>query len=171
MKKRHTSMSTKKSKDKFVNTPSGVMRVEWADKTKSRMRRVDQRTIDRYMLDGKVTIAQHGAANWYYNLALMAQASPHVVSQIGKMRVGTSKPVISNKQAEARLVLGKVEDFIKSKTSPDYLSVMRNVVVYDESMREQQKKYGGGVRRHGLVMLRDALNELEKVMGKYARYI
>tara|TARA_B100002019_G_scaffold290329_1_gene307773 strand:- start:139 stop:633 length:495 start_codon:yes stop_codon:yes gene_type:complete len=164
-------MSTKKSKDSLVNTSSGVMRLEWADKNKSRMRRVDQRNIDRYMLDGKINSEQHGAANWYYNLSSMAQASPHVVSQIGKMRVGTSKPVISNKQAEARLVLGRVESFVKKNTSHDYLSVMRNVVVYDESMREQQRKYGGNVRRQGMSMLRDALDELYKVMGKYAKYI
>ena len=62
-------MSTKKSKDNLVNTSSGVMRLEWADKNKSRMRRVDQRNIDRYMLDGKINSEQHGAANWYYNLS------------------------------------------------------------------------------------------------------
>ena len=171
MRTQRISMSTKKSKDKILKTDAGVMRLEWADKNKTRMRRIDQRQIDRYILDGKINHSQHQAANWYFSLASLAQATPHVVSQIGKMKVGTGKPVITNKQAEARIILGKVEEFVKCKSSDDSLSIMRNVVVFDESMREQQRKYGGNVRKHGMSMLRDALDELDKIMGKYARYI
>ena len=87
------------------------------------------------------------------------------------MRVGTSKPVISNKQAEARLVMGRVEAYVKKHTSQQVLSLMRNVIIYDESMREQQRKYGGSVRSKGMDMLRDALDALDKMMSKYSRYV
>jgi thymidylate synthase len=164
-------MSTKKSKKEIVVTKDAVLRVEWANKTTPRMRRIDQRQIDKYLLDGKVNNSQHQAANWYHNLASTASATPHLTSQIGKLRVGSSKPVITNKQAEARVVMGKVDEFIKSNTDKQCLSVMRNVIIYDESMREQQRKYGGKVRTEGLIMLRDALDALDKIMGKYSRYL
>ena len=48
---------------------------------------------------------------------------------------------------------------------------MRNVIIYDESMREQQRKYGGSVRSKGMDMLRDALDALDKMMSKYSRYV
>ena len=85
------------------------------------------------------------------------------------MRVGTSKPVISNKQAEARLVMGRVEAYVNILAA--VLSLMRNVIIYDESMREQQRKYGGSVRSKGMDMLRDALDALDKMMSKYSRYV
>lgn len=164
-------MSTKKSKEKIIKTAAGTMRVEWAEKNKSRLRRIDQKQIDRYMLSGKINHSQHQAANWYFSLASLASATPHVISQVGKMRVGTSKPVISNKQAEARLVMGRVEAYVKKHTSQQVLSLMRNVIIYDESMREQQRKYGGSVRSKGMDMLRDALDALDKMMSKYSRYV
>lgn len=164
-------MSTKKSNNEIILTDIGMVRVEWASNNKTRTRRVDQKPIDRYMLSGKVTELQHQAANWYFNLATVAQATPNMVSQMSKINVGKGKPVISNKQAEARIVLNKVEAFVKEATSPDALSVMRNVVVYDESMREQQRKYGGSVRKHGILMLQDALNAVDKIMGKYSRWV
>jgi hypothetical protein len=164
-------MSTKKQNNKLVVTKDAVMRVEWADKTTPRMRRIDQRQIDRYILDGKINTTQHQAANWYLNLSSSALATPHLVSQIGNLRVGAGKPVISNKQAEARLILRKVDAYVKSRTNQTHLSLMRNLVVYDESMREQHRKYGGKARTEGLTMLRHALDSVDEIMGKYARRI
>ena len=164
-------MSTKKSKEEIVHTKEGTMRVEWASNNKPRMRRIDQKQIDKYLLSGKVNHSQHQAANWYFNLVSTAQATPHLVSQMGKLNVGKGKPIITNKQAVARVVMGKVEDYIEASVGKDCMSVMRNVIVYDESMREQQRKYGGRVRTEGLSMLRDALDALDKFMCKNARYI
>ncbi len=154
MRRRHISTSTKRSKE---NDKSPV-RIEWADKNTPRVRRVDQRVIDRYLLSEKINTTQHQAANWYLDLAETAQSTPHLTSQIGKMRVGTGNPVMSNRQAEARVVLKKIDDMVRSKTSSIHLSCMRNVVCFDESMREQQRKYGGGLRSNGMTILREALD-------------
>lgn len=159
------------SKDKVVKINDGSYRVEWASKNTHRMRRIDQRQIDRYLMDGRVTHSQHQAANWYLHLSQTAMAVPHLTSQIGKLRVGTGKPVISNKQAEARVVLGKVDNEIKKNTSSEYLSLLRNTLIYDESMREQQRKYGGKIRTEGMMMLCHALDALDKVMGKFSKYV
>ena len=45
---------------------------------------------------------------------------------------------------------------------------MRNVVLYDESMREQQRKYGGKLRTEGISVLGHALDALDQIMAKYA---
>lgn len=164
-------MSTKKRDKELVVTKDAVMRVEWANKNTPRMRRIDQRQIDQYMLKGTINTSQHQAANWYLNLAATAMATPNLTSQVGKLRVGTSKPFISNKQAEARLILGKVDEHVKKRTNQQRLSVMRNVVIYDESMREQHRKYGGKVRSEGMNMLRDALDAVDGIMSKYSRFV
>lgn len=161
-------MSTKKNSERIIRTPHGTLRVEWADKNKTRTRRIDQRLVDRYLIDGKINNSQHQAANWYLGLASTAQATPHLTSQVGKMRVGTSKPIITNRQAEARLILNKVEDFVRRRVSKTGVLVMRNVVLYDESMREQQRKYGGKLRSEGMSVLGHALDALDQIMGKYA---
>lgn len=167
-RRQHTSMSTKKNSERIIRTPHGTLRVEWADKNKTRTRRIDQRLVDRYLIDGKINNSQHQAANWYLGLASTAQATPHLTSQVGKMRVGTSKPIITNRQAEARLILNKVEDFVRRRVSKTGVLVMRNVVLYDESMREQQRKYGGKLRSEGMSVLGHALDALDQIMGKYA---
>ena len=161
-------MSTKKNSERIIHTQHGTLRVEWADKNKTRTRRIDQRLVDRYLIDGKINNSQHQAANWYLGLASTAQATPHLISQVGKLRVGTGKPVITNKQAEARIVLKKVDEFIRRRVSNTGVSVMRNVGLYDESMREQQRKYGGKLRIEGMSVLGHALDALDQIMGKYA---
>ena len=161
-------MSTKKNSERIIRTPHGTLRFEWADKNKTRTRRIDQRLVDRYLIDGRINNSQHQAANWYLSLASTAQATPHLTSQVGKLRVGTGKPIVTNKQAEARLVLKKVEDFVRRRVSRTAVSVMRNVVLYDESMREQQRKYGGKLRTEGISVLGHALDALDQIMGKFA---
>ena len=159
-------MSTKKQ-NKLVETKDGVMRVEWADKHKSRMRRVDQRQFDKYLLSGNVTEEQHQAANWYYRVATTALATPHVQSQMGKLRVGTGNHSISNKQAEARLVLGRAEKQIEKVVSSLAVQVVRNVVLYDESMREQSRNHGIA-RDKTMILFRDGLDALDPIMAKFS---
>lgn len=158
-------MSTK-TQNKIVETKDGVMRVEWADKHKSRMRRVDQRQFDKYLLSGNINEQQHQAANWYYRVATSALATPHVQSQMGKLRVGTGSPVISNRQAEARLVLNKAEKHIEKVVSSLAVQVVRNVVLYDESMREQSRKHGAA-RGQSMKLFRNALDALDPIMAKF----
>lgn len=158
-------MSTKKQIE-MIDTKGGVMRVEWADKHKPRMRRVDQRQFDKYLLSGTISEQQHQAANWYFRLASTALATPHVQSQMGKLRVGSGSPVISNRQAEARLVLNKAEKNIEKVVSSLGVQVVRNVVLYDESMREQNRKHGVA-RDQSMILFREGLDALDPIMAKF----
>ena len=158
-------MSTKKQ-NKMIDTKDGIMRVEWADKHKPRLRRVDQRQFDKYLLSGKISEQQHQAANWYFRVATTALATPHVQSQMGKLRVGTGSPVISNRQAEARLVLNKAEKDIEKAVTGRGLQVVRNVVLYEESMREQSRKHGVA-RDQSMILFREGLDALDPIMAKF----
>ena len=60
-------MQSKKKKD--IRTDKGVYRVEWANKYKTRVRRVDQNYLDKYLLDGKISDEQHTKAIWYLSIA------------------------------------------------------------------------------------------------------
>ena len=159
-------MSTKKQ-NKIIETKEGVLRVEWADKHNPRLRRVDQRQFDKYLLSGHITEEQHQAANWYYRLATAALATPHVQSQMGKLRVGTGNPTISNKQAEARIVLGKAEKHVEKVVSILDVQVIRNVVIYDESMREQSRNHGIA-RDKSMILFREGLDALDPIMAKFS---
>lgn len=165
-------MSTsQKSLSKLVETRLGVLRPEWADKNKPRMRRVDQRTVDRLLLSDKLTSEQHKAAEWYHNLAATANTTPHLVSQIGSMRVDGAPREISNRQADARITLKLVDADIKLKNNDYTLRVLRSVVIFDESMRNLSKDDGLGKNRTGVETLRLGLDTLEKIMPRYQRYL
>ena len=56
-------MQSKKKKD--IRTGKGVYRVEWANKYKTRVRKVDQNYLDKYLLDGKISDEQHTKGIWY----------------------------------------------------------------------------------------------------------
>ena len=99
-------------------------------------------------------------------MATTALATPHVQSQMGKLRVGTGSPVISNRQAEARLVLNKAEKDIEKAVTGRGLQVVRNVVLYDESMREQSRKHGVA-RDQSMILFREGLDALDPIMAKF----
>ena len=126
-------MQSKKKKD--IRTDKGVYRVEWANKYKTRVRRVDQNYLDKYLLDGKISDEQHTKAIWYLSIAKKSIFESKLVSSTGVQVSGGTKD-ISNAQANARLLLKKIDDCVYKKTNQMVLDVLRNTVIYDQSMRD-----------------------------------
>ena len=126
-------MQSKKKKD--IRTGKGVYRVEWANKYKTRVRKVDQNYLDKYLLDGKISDEQHTKGIWYLSIAKRAIFESKLVSSTGVQVSGGSKD-ISNAQANARLLLRKIDDCVFKKSNQMILDVLRNTVIYDQSMRD-----------------------------------
>ena len=122
------------------------------------------------LLSDKLTSEQHKAAEWYHNLAATANTTPHLVSQIGGMRVDGAPREISNRQADARITLKLVDADIKLKNNDYTLHVLRSVVIFDESMRNLSK-HDNQKTRTGIETLRIGLDTLEKIMPRYQRYL
>ena len=107
-------MQSKKKKD--IKTGKGVYRVEWANKYKTRVRKVDQNYLDKYLLDGKISDEQHTKGIWYLSIAKKAIFESKLVSSTGVQVSGGSKD-ISNAQANARLLLRKIDDCVFKKSN------------------------------------------------------
>ena len=150
-------MQSKKKKD--ISTGKGVYRVEWANKYKTRVRKVDQNYLDKYLLDGKISDEQHTKGIWYLSIAKKAIFESKLVSSTGVQVSGGSKD-ISNAQANARLLLRKIDDCVFKKSNQMILDVLRNTVIYDQSMRDLFSKNYASERKNGLTHLRKGLNIL-----------
>ena len=150
-------MQSKKKKD--IRTDKGVYRVEWANKYKTRVRRVDQNYLDKYLLDGKISDEQHTKGIWYLSIAKKSIFESKLVSSTGVQVSGGSKD-ISNTQANARLLLKKIDDCVYKKTNQMVLDVLRNTVIYDQSMRDLFSKNYAAERKNGFTHLQNGLNIL-----------
>lgn len=150
-------MQSKKKKD--IRTGKGVYRVEWANKYKTRVRKVDQNYLDKYLLDGKISDEQHTKGIWYLSIAKRAIFESKLVSSTGVQVSGGSKD-ISNAQANARLLLRKIDDCVFKKSNQMILDVLRNTVIYDQSMRDLFAKNYAAERKNGLTHLQNGLNIL-----------
>ena len=150
-------MQSKKKKD--IKTGKGVYRVEWANKYKTRVRKVDQNYLDKYLLDGKISDEQHTKGIWYLSIAKKAIFESKLVSSTGVQVSGGSKD-ISNAQANARLLLRKIDDCVFKKSNQMILDVLRNTVIYDQSMRDLFSKIYASERKNGLTHLQNGLNIL-----------
>ena len=150
-------MQSKKKKD--IRTGKGVYRVEWANKYKTGVRKVDQNYLDKYLLDGKISDEQHTKGIWYLSIAKKAIFESKLVSSTGVQVSGGSKD-ISNAQANARLLLRKIDDCVFKKSNQMILDVLRNTVIYDQSMRDLFSKNYASERKNGLTHLQNGLNIL-----------
>ena len=65
-----------------VKNKHGTFRMEWASNNKVRSRRVDQRVIDRLVLDGKIFDTEYQIAQWYFELASSSIRMPNLVSNM-----------------------------------------------------------------------------------------
>ena len=109
--------------------------MEWASKYKARSRRVDQRVIDRLVLDGKIFDTEHQIAQWYFELAISSIRMPSLVSNMNMEKISGGGGFVSNKQINAIQKLRRVDKFIEDKFK-DKINVLRNSVIYDEPIDE-----------------------------------
>ena len=135
---------------KEVRTGKGVYRVEWASKYKTRIRRVDQNFLDKYLLDGKITEDQHTKKSIF---------ETKLVSSTGVQVSGGTKD-ISNAQANARLLLKKIDDCVLKNANQIVLDVLRNTIIYDQSMRDFFKDRSAAERKNGITHLQNGLDIL-----------
>ena len=149
-----------KFKDKEnLTTSKGVYRVEWASKYKTRVRRVDQNFLDKYLLNGKISDAQHSKGIWYLSIARVSIFDRKLVSSTG-IKVSGGNHEISNAQANARLLLNKIDKCVLKKSNQIVLDVLRNTVIFDQSMRDFFKNHSAAERRNGITHLQNGLNIL-----------
>lgn len=140
-----------------IYTDQGVFRVEWADKYKTRVRRLDQNYLDKYYLDGKITEDQHSKGVWYLSVATRSQITSSLVSNTAE-RVSGGKKELSNAQINARMLLKKIDKCILKNGGADVLTVVRNTIVYDQSMRDLFTHAVPVNRREGFKHLRKGLD-------------
>ena len=119
----------------IIENEHGTFRVEWASKYKARSRRVDQRVIDRLVLDGKIFDTEHQIAQWYFELAISSIRMPSLVSNMNMEKISGGGGYVSNKQINAIQKLRRVDKFIEDKFK-DKINVLRNSVIYDEPIDE-----------------------------------
>ena len=144
---------------KEVRTGKGVYRVEWASKYKTRIRRVDQNFLDKYLLDGKITEDQHTKGIWYLAVAKKSIFETKLVSSTGVQVSGGTKD-ISNAQANARLLLKKIDDCVLKNANQIVLDVLRNTIIYDQSMRDFFKDRSAAERKNAITHLQNGLDIL-----------
>tara|TARA_Y100000004_G_C8941798_1_gene424509 strand:- start:474 stop:962 length:489 start_codon:yes stop_codon:yes gene_type:complete len=120
-----------------VKNKHGTFRMEWASNNKVRSRRVDQRVIDRLVLDGKIFDTEYQMAQWYFELASSSIRMPNLVSNMNMEKVSGGGDYISNKQMNAMLRLRRVDKLIEEKFK-DKIKLLRNTVIYDESIKEKE---------------------------------
>ena len=87
------------------------------------------------------------------------------------MRVELAAPIITNRQAEARLVLNKVEDFAAAMSKTGLL-VMRIVkFCMTRACGNSSASMVVFLQRRQCLSLGHALDALDQIMGKYARQV
>ena len=98
---------------------------------------IDQRVIDRLVLDGKIFDTEYQMAQWYFELASSSIRMPNLVSNMNMEKVTGGGDYISNKQMNAMLRLRRVDKLIEEKFK-DGIKLLRNTVIYDESIKEEE---------------------------------
>jgi hypothetical protein len=63
--------------------------------------------------------------------------------------------------------LGKAEKHVEKVVSSLGVQVIRNVVIYDESMREQSRNHGIA-RDKSMMLFREGLDALDPIMAKFS---
>ena len=141
-----------------VKNKHGTFRMEWASNNKVRSRRVDQRVIDRLVLDGKIFDTEYQMAQWYFELASSSIRMPNLVSNMNMEKVSGGGDYISNKQMNAMLRLRRGDKLIEEK--------------FKDGRRMRITEEGASITAwamvHGLARLasNDNLEIIEKQAGK-----
>ena len=82
-----------------------------------------------------------------------------LVSSTGVQVSGGTKD-ISNAQANARLLLKKIDDCVLKNANQIVLDVLRNTIIYDQSMRDFFKDRSAAERKNGITHLQNGLDIL-----------